>query len=89
MTILDHKQTSGQERQSPHSDVQRYNIPLYIPGLAPSDYHLFGLMKEGLRGKHYVSDEEVKTAVMKWLKEKSTEFYEARIHAIIRRRTLL
>ena len=37
--------------------------------LASSDYHLFGLMKEGLSGKHYASDEEVKTAVIKWLKE--------------------
>ena len=26
-------------------------------------------MKEGLRGKHYASDEEVKTVVIKWLKE--------------------
>ena len=33
--------------------------------LAPSDYHLFDHMKEGLRGKHYANDEEVKTAVMK------------------------
>ena len=31
-------------------------------------------MKEGLRGKHYASDEKVKTAVMKWLKEQSIEF---------------
>ena len=42
-------------------------------------------MKEGLRGKHYGSDEEVKTKVMKWLKERSTEFYEAWIHALIQR----
>ena len=40
--------------------------PPYSP-----DYHLFSLMKEGLKGKHYVSDEEVKTAVIKWLKEQS------------------
>ena len=47
-------------------------------------YHLYSLMKEGLKGKHCASDEEVKTAVMKWLKELSTEFYEACIHALIR-----
>ena len=41
-------------------------------------------MKEGLRGKIYASDEEGKTAVMrKWLKEQSTKFYEAGIHALI------
>ena len=39
-------------------------------------------MKKGLRGKHYASDEEGKTAVMKWLKEQS-EFYKAGIHALI------
>ena len=38
-------------------------------------------MKKGLRGKHYASAKEVKTALIKWLKEQSTEFYEAGIHA--------
>ena len=35
--------------------------------LVPSDYRSFGHMKECLRGKHYASDEKVKTAEMKWL----------------------
>ena len=51
--------------------------------LAPSDYHLFVPMREDLRGKHHASDKEVKTAVMKWLKEQSIELYEAEIHAVI------
>ena len=51
----------------------------------PSDYHLFGPTKKGLRGKHYTSNEEVKTAAMNWLKEQSTEFYEPEIHTLIRR----
>ena len=29
----------------------------YSPNLVPSNYHLFGLMKEGLRGKYYARDE--------------------------------
>ena len=33
--------------------------------LGPSDYHLFDSMKKSVRGKHYASDDEVKTAVMK------------------------
>ena len=45
--------------------------PPYSSDLAPSDYHLFGLTKEGLRAK-YADGEEAKTAVMKWLKEQST-----------------
>ena len=59
--------------------------PPFSPDLAPSDYHLFGPTKEGLRGKHYSSDEEVKTGVKKWLKELSTKFYGAGIYALIRR----
>ena len=44
--------------------------------LVPSDYHLFGSMKKGLRGKYYASVKEAKTAV---------EFYKAAIHALIRK----
>ena len=42
-------------------------------------------MKEDLRGKHYASDKEVKTAVMNWLNEQSAEFYESGIHALVQR----
>ncbi|KAF5400615.1 Histone-lysine N-methyltransferase SETMAR [Paragonimus heterotremus] len=59
--------------------------PPYSPDLAPSDYHLFDPMKEGLRGKQYSSDGEVKTTVKKWLKEQTQKFYEAGIHALIQR----
>ena len=59
--------------------------PPYSPDLALSDYHLFGTMKESLKGKRYSSDEEVKSLVKKWLKEQSTELYGAGIHALIRR----
>ena len=42
-------------------------------------------MKEGWKRELYANDKKVKTAVMKWLKELSTEFYEVGIHALIRR----
>ena len=42
-------------------------------------------MKEGLKGKHYSSDKEVKSVVNKWLKEQSTEFYGAGIYTLIGR----
>ena len=48
-------------------------------------YHLFAPMKDGLKGKHYADDGEVKTSVMKWFKQQLTEFYEAGIHAHIHR----
>ena len=53
--------------------------------LAPLDYHLFGAIKGSLRGKHYENEEEVKTAVEKWLCEQLPQFYETEIHAFIRR----
>ena len=51
----------------------------------PSDYHLFSPIKECVRGEHYASDEEVKTVVIKWLKEQSIEFHGAGIYALIQR----
>ncbi|GFS26998.1 histone-lysine N-methyltransferase SETMAR [Elysia marginata] len=55
----------------------------YLPDLAPSDYNLFGTLKQGLRGKHY-EDDEVKNAVKTWLKEQPIQFYEAGIHALVK-----
>ena len=46
----------------------------YSPDLVPSEYHPFGPINECLRCKHYASNMEVKTAMMMWLKEHSTQF---------------
>ncbi|GFR89886.1 histone-lysine N-methyltransferase SETMAR [Elysia marginata] len=51
--------------------------PSYSPDLAPSDYHFFVPMKQGLRCKHNENDEEVKSAVKTWLKEQPIQFYKA------------
>ena len=57
----------------------------YLPDLAPSDFNLFGTSKESLRRLHFSSDEEIKTAVRKWLKMQSVEFYNIGICALIKR----
>ena len=62
--------------------------PPYSPDLAPSDYHLFGPMKEGLQGNQYGNDNEVKTAVLNWLRHQPAEFYNTGIHAFVHRWTL-
>ena len=36
--------------------------------MAPSDFHLFGPMKEHLRGQKFADDDEVMEAVQSWLK---------------------
>ena len=59
--------------------------PPYSSDSVPSDNHLISLIKEGFRDKHYAGSEETKTAIMNWLKEQSTKFHEAEIHALIRR----
>jgi len=41
--------------------------PSYSPDLGPSDYRLFGPLKEALRGHQFTSDQELKAAVCAWL----------------------
>jgi len=43
--------------------------------LAPSDFHLFGPTKDGLRGQHFPSNDAVIQAVKQW-----ADFYEALVH---------
>ena len=59
--------------------------PPYSPDLTTSDFHLFGPLKESLRGRHFSSDKEVKTTVRKWLKMQPVEFYNEGICAFIKR----
>ena len=61
--------------------------PPYSPDLEPSDYHLFGPMKQGLRGNRYGSANEVKIAVLNWLRHQPVECYNTGIHALLHRWT--
>jgi len=42
--------------------------PPYLPDIAPSDFHVFGPLKEAMGGKSFRSDEEVQQAVREWLR---------------------
>jgi hypothetical protein len=55
--------------------------PPYSPDLAPSDFHLFGPMKDGLCGQHF-PDNAVITAVRKWVASTGTDFYKHSIQAL-------
>ena len=49
--------------------------PAYSPDLAPSDFHLFGLLKEALRGRRFsCDDDDVKAAVHQWLRAQPKHF---------------
>jgi histone-lysine N-methyltransferase SETMAR len=43
--------------------------PSYSPDLAPSDFHLFGPLKDALCGARFDDDEDVILAVRTWLRE--------------------
>jgi len=49
--------------------------PPYSPDLAPSDFHFFPHLKSDLKGTHFTSDDEVKQAVMSWIKQRTPEFF--------------
>jgi histone-lysine N-methyltransferase SETMAR len=49
--------------------------PLYSPDLVPSYYHMFGLFKEALQGKKFLSDEEVHQVVHDWLHSQQKEYF--------------
>jgi len=51
----------------------------YRQDLALSDLHLFPALKDHLSGHKLASDDDMKTAVTRWLKSQGTEFYEAQI----------
>jgi len=58
--------------------------PSYSPDLAPSDFHLFGPLKDALRGTRLEDDESVIRA-MTWLREQETSWYREGMHALVQR----
>ena len=59
--------------------------PPYSPDLAPSDFYLFGPLKDAIRGKRYGNDLEVIDDVRSWLRHRPVEWYRAGIQALISR----
>lgn len=53
--------------------------PPYSPDLAPSDYHLFSALKQPLRGHHFASLDDMKSAVNTWIRETPPSFFESGI----------
>jgi histone-lysine N-methyltransferase SETMAR len=57
----------------------------YSPDLAPSDFYLFGSLKEHLRGQKFADDNEVKEAVQSWLKATPKSFFLEGIRKLVDR----
>ena len=49
--------------------------PPYSPDLAPSDFFLFGPLKDFLRGQKFDDDDEVKAAVRLWVRQCKPDFF--------------
>jgi len=59
--------------------------PAYSPDLAPSDYYLFGSLKNFLRGQIFNNDNEIKSAIEGWFQEKTSDFFLAGIEQLPKR----
>jgi histone-lysine N-methyltransferase SETMAR len=59
--------------------------PPYSPDLVPSDFHFFHHLKRDLKGTHFTSDDEVKQAVMSWIKQRTPEFFIDGMHKLVLR----
>ena len=57
----------------------------YSPDLAPSDFRLFGALKEIFRGQHFVDNNVVIDAVKNWTATVGREFYQRGIQALVHR----
>ena len=53
------------------------------PDLAPSDYNLFGSLKDDLRGCQFFTDEAAREAVHKWLHDQPKTFFSDRIYKLV------
>jgi len=47
----------------------------YSPYLAPSDFYLFGPMKDGLHGQHFPGNNTIIAAVKQWVSSTGAGFY--------------
>jgi hypothetical protein len=57
--------------------------PPYSPDLAPSDFHLFGSLKDVLHGTHFEDVNSIIEAVRKWLCRQDNSWYQQGIHALV------
>ncbi|GBN14393.1 hypothetical protein AVEN_61477-1 [Araneus ventricosus] len=59
--------------------------PSTVFALLPSDFHLFGLFKKRLAGRHFRTDAEVQEAVVKWLRDLDPDFFYAAFDKLVHR----
>ena len=58
--------------------------PPYSPELIPSDFHLFGPLKQHISGERFPDDEAVERAVRAWFQQQTKEFYAAGFQGLVK-----
>jgi hypothetical protein len=80
-TSIQRRPPSPWQCTTTHCCCNRYQHPEteiwdpYSPDLAPSDYYVFGTLKEALRGRRFHSDDEVKEREHFWLRQQPTNYF--------------
>jgi hypothetical protein len=59
--------------------------PPFTPDLATSDFHIFGPLKDALRGRRFADDDELKHSVRDDLRRFSKELYTTGIQRLTQR----
>jgi len=85
--LLQHDNARPLTARSPVATIQDLSFeclphPPYSSDLAPSDFHVFGPLKEAMGSKSLRSDEDVQQAVHEWLHSQSLFFFpEVSMHS--------
>ena len=58
---------------------------MYNPNLTTSDFHMFRLMKDELRGQHFPSNKVMIAAVKQWITSTGADFCEGGVQALVHR----
>jgi histone-lysine N-methyltransferase SETMAR len=57
----------------------------YSPDRVPSDYHVFGPLKNFLAGQRFISDGDADTPDRRWFRAQTTEFYNSGVSKLVMR----
>ena len=88
----DHSQQQCETTCGKQDRQQANEISLGVPraspyslDLAPSDFHLFSLLKKFLAGQRFTCDDEVKAAEQQWFRSLTADFYHSGIAKLVLR----
>ncbi|GBM35560.1 Histone-lysine N-methyltransferase SETMAR [Araneus ventricosus] len=57
--------------------------PPYSPDLSPCDFHVFGALKQAIRGHRFTTDDEVCGWVQAWIRQQPTSFFKDGIDRLV------